>query len=68
MRPITEKQRTAIWNMRYALGNEWPSDNMPETVADASAEIRRLKDLIHNNLSKGGTVNARHSPLVKDCD
>lgn len=62
---MTEKQRQAIINMRSALGNKNPYDNLPESVQDASKEIKRLKAIITNNLSIGGTINARHSYLFR---
>lgn len=56
--PITEKQQTAIFNMRYALGLKGDVlHKCPETRGDASKEITRLREIIVNNLSIGGSIN-----------
>ena len=51
----TEKQLDAIRNMRHALGSS--NIDMPETKGDASDEISKLKDAIHNNIHLGGSIN-----------
>lgn len=55
----TEKQMSAIINMRSALG--CTDHESPKTRGDASKEIASLKEVIINNLSLGGSINARHS-------
>lgn len=60
-RPITDKQKTAIYNMRRALGYVDPFKDMPQTISTASNEIGNLKAVIHNNLSLGGAINPRHA-------
>lgn len=60
-KPITDKQESAIINMRRALGNDNPYKNLPTTLSAASAEIKRLKAIINNNLSLCGFINPRHS-------
>ena len=67
-RSLTKKQGQAIWNMRYALGYEHPSDNMPKTLTEASSEIKRLHKIIENNLAIGGSINPAHSPLIRNYD
>lgn len=67
MRKITDKQYQAIINMRAALGRDGDTlfRDMPETLIEASEEIQRLKAKIQHNLMLGGTMNARHSHLLR---
>ena len=62
-RKITEKQENAILKMRWALGYRDAFKDMPETLIEASKEIRKLHSVIEHNLSVGGTINPEFSSL-----
>lgn len=63
----TEKQEAAIFNMRHALGMSGKALlEMPKTRGEASNEIKRLREVIVNNLSIGGSINPKHSVYGSD--
>lgn len=63
----TEAQRKAHINMSFALTGRAPK-KYPTTRGEASDEISRLRVIIQNNLTIGGSINPRRSVYANSGD
>ncbi len=68
-KPITEKQKLALFNIRYALGITGAAlHETPKNRGAASDELGKLKKIVQHNLSIGGSINPKRSVYASSGD